>query len=318
MRASLAPSACYNRPMHRHAHEHDSAHRHGASRSEERRRLSLTLVVIAVYMAAEAIGGWLANSLALLADAGHMFSDAAALGLSLFALWIAQRPPDASRTYGYHRAEILAALVNGSTLVAVSLLIFIEAAHRVANPPQVEGLLMTGIAVGGLVVNLLALTILHGSHAGSLNVRGAWLHVVSDTLGSVAAIASGVLIWAYGWYWVDPVASVAIGLLVIHSAWQLLKESVAVLMESTPPHLDTEAIRSAMLQPEGVRGVHDLHVWTITSGLVALSAHVVVEHDRSQQLLLKQLRRLLHEQFGIDHVTLQLETPELYQPELPS
>lgn len=303
--------------MHQHAHAHEAGHGHGPSRGEDRRRLLLTLVVISLYMAAEALGGWWANSLALLADAGHMFSDAAALGLSLFALWIAQRPPDAARTYGYHRAEILAALANASTLVAVSLLIFIEAAQRISNPPEVRGLLMMGIAGGGLLVNLLALGLLHGGQAGSLNIRGAWLHVLSDTLGSVAAIASGVLIWLGGWYWVDPLASVLIGLLVIHSSWQLLKESVAVLMESAPPHLDSEAIRAAMSEPEGVRSVHDLHVWTITSGMVALSAHVVIDHDRPQQALLGQLRRLLHERFDIDHVTLQLETPELYQPELP-
>lgn len=303
--------------MHQHAHAHEAGHGHGPSRGEDRRRLLLTLLVIALYMAAEAIGGWLANSLALLADAGHMFSDAAALGLSLFALWIAQRPPDATRTYGYHRAEILAALANASTLVAVSLLIFMEAAHRISNPPEVRGLMMMVIASGGLLVNLLALGILHGGQAGSLNLRGAWLHVLSDTLGSVAAIASGVLIWLGGWYWVDPLASVLIGLLVIYSSWQLLKESVAVLMESAPPHLDSAAIRAAMSEPEGVRSVHDLHVWTITSGMVALSAHVVIDHDHPSQALLGQLRRLLHERFGIDHVTLQLETPELYQPEPP-
>lgn len=304
--------------MHQHAHSQEAGHGHGLNRGEDRRRLLLTLVVISLYMAAEAIGGWLANSLALLADSGHMFSDAAALGLSLFALWIAQRPPDATRTYGYHRAEILAALANGSTLVAVSLLIFIEAAHRVANPPEVQGLMMMVIAVGGLLVNLAALGILHGGQAGSLNLRGAWLHVLSDTLGSVAAIASGVLIWFGGWYWVDPLASILIGLLVIHSSWQLLKESVAVLMESAPPHLDSETIRTAMSDLEDVRSVHDLHVWTITSGMVALSAHVVIEHDRPQQTLLQELRRLLHERFGIDHVTLQLETPELFQPAPPS
>src|SRR5689334_7459151 len=185
-------------------HGHDHGHGHGQASVGNRRRLALTLGLAASYMLAEAVGGWLTGSLALLADAGHMLSDGAALGLSLFALWISQRPPDASRTYGYHRAEILAALANGSTLVGVALVIFVEAARRATDPPEVAGPLMTGIAVGGLIVNLLALGILHGSHAGSLNLRGAWLHVLSDTLGSVAAIASGALVWAYDWYWADP------------------------------------------------------------------------------------------------------------------
>ncbi len=278
----------------------------------------MTLALVAGYMAAEAVGGWLANSLALLADAGHMLSDAAALALSLFALWIAQRPPDALRTYGYYRAEILAALVNGSSLVAVALLIFVEAARRAAHPPEVQGSLMTWIALGGLVVNVIALAVLHGSHSSSLNVRAAWLHVLSDALGSVAAIASGALVWAWDWRWADPLASVLIGLLVIRSAWGLVKESVAVLMESTPHNLDADAIRTALLEQGGVREVHDLHIWAITSGLVALSAHVVIDDARLQQELLKQLRRLLHDRFGIDHVTLQLETPEVYQPQFPS
>jgi cobalt-zinc-cadmium efflux system protein len=304
--------------MHKHSH-HSHAIRdgHNHARSRDRTRLLLTLALVAGYMTAEAIGGWLANSLALLADAGHMLSDAAALALSLFALWIAQRPPDALRTYGYYRAEILAALVNGSSLVAVALLIFVEAARRAAQPPEVQGPLMTWIALGGLAVNLLALGVLHGSHTSSLNVRAAWLHVLSDALGSVAALTSGALVWAYGWRWADPAASVLIALLVIRSAWGLVKESVAVLMESTPHHLDADQVRAALRESAGVRGVHDLHIWAITSGLVALSAHVVIDDLRGQQELLQQLRLLLRERFGIDHVTLQLETPEVYQPALP-
>jgi cobalt-zinc-cadmium efflux system protein len=289
---------------HHHAH-HGSDHH--ANRSTDRAQLATVLALVLLYLVAEVIGGWWANSLALLADAGHMLSDAAALGLALFALWIAQRPADPRRTFGYYRAEILAALANGATLIAIAVYIFIEAFRRLAEPPEVMGGLMMGVACGGLVVNAIGLWILNSGKHGSLNVRAAWLHVLGDTLGSVGAIVAGMLMWAFQWYWADPVASVLIGALVLYSAWSLVKESVAVLMESTPQHLDVDQIRDAIIAIDGVLAVHDLHIWTITSGLNSLSAHVVVRDGADHAAVLRDVREALHEQFGIDHLTIQIE-----------
>lgn len=270
------------------------------------------LVLVLLYMFAEVVGGILTNSLALIADAGHMLSDAAALGLSVFAIWISQRPPTAKRTYGYYRTEILAALANGATLVAISIFIFIEAIRRIGEPPEVEGGLMMVIAAGGLLVNVAGLWILHAGRSESLNVQGAWLHVLSDALGSVGVITAGVLIWAFGWNWVDPAASMVIGVLVLYSSWALLREAVAVLMEEAPGHIDVDEVRDAIIAIPGVRAVSDLHVWTITSGIISLSAHVAVEESRPYQELLAEIREVLHDRFGIDHQTLQLE-PEGFE-----
>lgn len=292
---------------HCHSHHHHPHHQHGRNVGGNRRRLALVLVLAAIYMVAEAVGGWLTGSLALLADAGHMLSDVAALALSFFAVWIADRPRDARRTYGYYRAEILAALANGATLVLVALLIFHEAWQRLASPPEVPGGAMMAIASGGLLVNLAGLAVLHGGRHGNLNVRGAWLHVLSDALGSLGAIAAGALIWALGWNWADPIASVLIGALVIYASWRLLQEAVAVLMESAPRGLDVDEIARALAELPGVTGVHDLHVWTITSGLDAISAHLVAGDHLPYTQLLYSARTMLHERFGIDHVTLQVE-----------
>jgi cobalt-zinc-cadmium efflux system protein len=261
---------------------------------------------------AEVVGGLWTNSLALLADAGHMFSDAAALGLSFFALWIAEKPPDARRTYGYYRTEILAALANGAALVAVAVLILIEAYARFFNTPEVLGAPMMAIAFGGLAVNLLSLAILSSARDASLNLRGAWLHVLSDSLGSVGAISAGVLIWAFRWYWVDPAISALIGLLIVYSSWRLLTESVSVLMESAPRAVDVDMVRDALFGVPGVHSVHDLHVWTITSGMDSLSAHVVVADGHPAVPLLTEIRRLLASRFGIHHVTIQIE-PENFE-----
>jgi cobalt-zinc-cadmium efflux system protein len=290
---------------HHHHHTHDRL-------SGSRRRLAITLALTAGYMVAEVVGGLLANSLALLADAGHMLSDVAALGLSLFAVWIARRPPTPGKTYGYYRAEILAALANAATLLAVAVAIVVEAYHRAWNPPAVRGGLMMGVAAGGLAVNLVGLAVLGGGRGESLNVRGAWLHVLTDALGSVGALAAGALMWAFEWWWADPVASVLIGLLVVYSGWNLLAESAAVLMESAPGGIDVDEVREALRAADGVLGVHDLHVWSITSGMPALSAHVVADDGRPPGELLGELRTLLHDRFGIDHITIQVE-PEGFE-----
>lgn len=285
-----------------------------ASREKNRRRLTWTLVLVVVYMFAELVGGLLANSLALLADAGHMLSDAASLAMSLFAIWIARKPPTDERTFGYYRAEILAALVNGATLGAVAIYIFYEAFVRLGEPPHVQGPLLMGVAVGGLVVNLIGLWLLHGGKSENLNVRGAWLHVLGDTLGSVGAIVAGILIWTAGWHWVDPLASVLIAILILYSSWELLRETVSVLMESAPGHIDVDDVRDAMMQIDGVTGVHDLHVWSITSGLVSLSAHVVVGDLEDYSACLHAVRRMLAEEFDIRHTTIQIE-PDDYEHE---
>lgn len=284
-----------------------AGHDHGVGRNANRRRLAITLGLVTLYMVAEVVGGLLTNSLALLADAGHMLSDAGALALSLFAIWLAARPARSSYTYGYYRTEILAALVNGATLVAISIFIFLEAFKRIGEPPEVQGALMMGIATGGLVVNLVGLWILNAGRNASLNVRGAWLHVMTDALGSIGAIAAGALIWLFGWRWADPVASIVIGLLVVYSSWSLLKETVGVLMESAPAGIDVDEVRDSLLDVAGVEEVHDLHVWTITSGIVSLSAHLVAPGASERAAVLKAARKALHERFGIAHVTLQIE-----------
>ena len=286
-------------------HNHEQGHARG--RARDRQRLAIVLFLVTIYMLAEFAGGLLTNSLALVADAGHMLSDAAALALSLFALWIAERPANPRRTYGYYRAEILAALVNGATLIAIAILIFVEAYRRFSAPPEVMGGAMMAIAGGGLVINAIGLWLLHSSQSGNLNLRAAWLHVLGDALGSVGAIGAGLLVWAFDWYWADPLASVLIGALVLYSSWSLVKESVAVLMESTPRNLDVDRIRDAVVGLEGVEDVHDLHVWSITSGLDSLSAHVVVADGEEHIVVLRRVRQLLHEQFDIDHITIQIE-----------
>jgi len=284
-------------------------HRHegeAAQGKSPRWRLALTLSLAAAYMVAEVAGGLLSNSLALLADATHMLSDVAALSLSLFALWFARRPASSKRTFGYHRVEILATLANAATLVVTAVFIFIEAWRRFPSPPAVDGRLMTAIAVGGLVVNLVMLAILHGGRESSLNLRGAWLHVLTDTLGSVQAIAAGVLLVAFGWRWVDPLASLLISLLVLYSGWGLLREATAILMESVPAHIALEDVRRAILAVPGVAGLHDLHVWTITTGFVALSAHVTVTAV-DPAAVLGEVRHVLRDAFGIAHSTIQVE-----------
>jgi cobalt-zinc-cadmium efflux system protein len=311
----LAPEAA-----HTHAHEHGGhghGHGHGLGHTHlpqggegHERRLLWTLGLAAAYMLAEVVGGWLTGSLALLADAGHMLSDVAALGLSVFAIRIARRPPTPTRTYGHHRTEILAALVNGAMLVAISIFVMIEACRRLAAPPAVNAPVMMAVAAGGLLFNIVGMQLLAAGREENLNVRGAWLHVATDALGSLQTIVAGGLIWWLGWRWADPAASIVIALLVIWSSWSLLRDAVAVLMEGAPRHLDVVQVREALICLPGVVGVHDLHVWTITSGRDALSAHLVVGESSQRGKTLEQVRGTLAERFGIKHVTVQLEHDE--------
>jgi len=301
--------------MHGHSHDqHTDRHaaQHAEGRATQRRRLAFVLVIAAGYMVAEIVGGLYTGSLALLADAGHMGTDVAALALSLFAIWLAQRPASVEQTFGYHRVEILAALANGVALIAVALFIVFEAIERLGAPGEILGLPMLVVAFGGLIVNLLGLYLLHGNHDDNLNMRGAWLHVLSDAMGSVGAITAGALVWGFGWYWADPIASILIAALVVHASWLLLKETVGVLMEAAPPGVDVDEIRQALEETEAVASVHDLHVWTITSGLVSLSCHVCKSEELSSREILTALQELLKRRFSIEHVTIQIE-PEDFE-----
>jgi cobalt-zinc-cadmium efflux system protein len=297
---------------HHHGHSHGHAHGHDHARAgrDNARRLTITLALQAAYLVAEVVGGYLANSLSLLADAGHMLSDVAALALSLFAVWIAQKPATGRRTFGYYRTEILAALANAATLIAISIYIFWEAAQRLRSPEPVEGLIVLWVAVGGLLVNGIGAALLHGGREHSLNIRGAWLHLMTDAAGNVGVIVGGVLIWGWGLAWADPVVSILVGVLVIWSSWGLLKDSLGVLLEGAPSHIDVEAVRAALMEVEGVESVHDLHVWSITSGIEALSCHVVVggrDERRVSGEILADAHLVLRQRFGLNHLTVQIE-----------
>jgi len=284
-------------------------HRHGRV-AESQRRLSIVLILTSIYMVAETIGGWWTGSLALLADAGHMFADVAALTLALMAVWFGARPATPRKTFGYYRLEILAALINGVALVLVAFLILYEAYQRWSNPPPVRSREMMIVAAGGLLVNVVCAWVLHRDHQEDLNVRGAWLHVIGDALGSVGAIIAGALMLFFGWYAADPLFSGIIALLIIWSSWHLIRESTNVLLEGTPSHINLAAVEDAILETHGVDDVHDLHLWTITSGREALSAHIIHAHATSPPELLKELRTKLQERFGVDHLTIQMETPD--------
>jgi cobalt-zinc-cadmium efflux system protein len=261
-----------------------------------------------LFMLAEVLGGWWSGSLALLADGGHMFSDAAALGMSWLAAWLGSRPGSRQQTFGYMRAEILAAAVNAALLLVVAAGIGWEAFHRLQHPPDVRVGTMAAIALAGLLVNLLMLRVLHGGHSENLNLRGAWLHVVGDTAGSVGVLVAAGLLHG-GYAWADPAVSVAIGLLIAWSALRLLRDSAAILMEQAPATIDVDDVRDTLVSVPEVLGVHCLHVWTIASGFHAVSAHVVSGSAQPMSLL-AELQSRLRARFDIDHVTLQIEPPD--------
>ncbi len=277
-------------------------------RLADRRRLAAAFGLTLVILGLEVAGGLWTGSLALLSDAGHMLTDAVALLLSLAAVWVTTRPADVKRTFGYYRFEILCALLNGAILIPVSVGIAIEAYRRFRDPPQVDALPMMGIAAAGLFANGAVFWLLRRSQG--MNVRGAMLHVVTDALSSFGVIAAGAILWATGWRWVDPVASIAIAAIIVIGAIRLIREAVDVLLEAVPRHLDLASVLEAMQGVDGVTAVHDLHIWTLSSKLIALSAHLVVrpapvdENDR----LLGRVQALLMDRFGIDHATLQIES----------
>jgi cobalt-zinc-cadmium efflux system protein len=270
--------------------------------------LALTLGLTCAVLLIELAGSFFTGSLALLADAGHLLTDAGGLALALFAIWIAHRPPTPAKTYGYYRAEILAALVNALLLMGVAGFILTEAWQRLRTPEPVLAGPMAAVAALGLGVNVVCALLLHRAAAHSLNVRAAYLEVLSDALSSLATLVAAGVVLATGWTGADPLASVAIALLIVPRTWTLLRQAVNVLLEGVPPHLELAEIEHAMCAVPGVRRVHDLHVWTLTSGREAMSAHVVVADVGQSERLLGELHALLHARFGIDHTTVQLET----------
>ena len=273
---------------------------------DSRRRLTLALAITTVVMVVELVGGWLSGSLALLADAGHMLADAAALAVALFAAWIAQRPATPQRSFGFMRIEILAALVNGAVLIAIAIGIGLEAWRRLQSPPPVNGGLLLGVAAVGFVANVAAVAILHRGHQHSLNQKGAYLHVIGDLLGSVGALLAGAIVLATGWTLADPLISVLIGTLVLVSAWRLVKESTDVLLEATPAHIALSDGHDRIASVPGVDSVHDLHLWTVTSGVVAMSGHLVVRNPTDNQPVLEEIQGRMRA-LGINHVTVQVE-----------
>ena len=287
-----------------HSHDHSRE-----LRSASKRSLIAAFVLISGFMCVEVIGGIVSGSLALLADAGHMLTDAASIALALAAMHFAERPHSVQRTFGYHRLEILAALVNALALWLIVAWVLFEAYDRFTSVTEIDGGLMLGIGVIGLCVNLGAAWILHRSSSHNVNIEGAFLHVIADLLGSVGVVISGILIWTLGWTLADPIASVIIAILILVSSWRLMKKVVHVLLEGTPEHVDVYQLCSRLEAMEGVTLVHDIHVWTLSAGNEALTAHILTDPDYpgdAEDLRLR-LRDIIYNDFGIGHITLQLE-----------
>lgn len=300
-----------------HGHSHDHGHGHSHGNGANKKALLLSLVIITTFLIIEVIGGFLTNSLALLSDAGHMLSDSSALFLSLVAMYFAAKPPSPTKTYGFYRTEILVALLNGITLVVISIFIFWEAYQRLSAPPEVASLSMMGIAFIGLLANIAAAFVLmRGDYKNNLNMRSAFLHVLGDMLGSVGAIVAGFLMWKFGWYIADPIISIIVGILIMSSAWRVTKESVNVLMEGSPSNIDTQKVKDALTTIPGVTSVHDLHVWTVTSGFDSLTAHIHVKDDLPSYPVLQEALHLLKDNFGITHATIQIENSSVLHGEM--
>lgn len=292
------------------AHNHHTGHDHKvqSGRKGGGRRLVFAFFLTLGFMVVEAVGGWLSNSLALLSDAGHMMTDAAALGLSILALRIGAMPPSTKKTFGYQRFEILAALLNGLALWAMVGVILHEAWERLKSPPEISAAGMMLVAGLGLAVNLISIRLLHAHKDENLNIRGAFLHVVADFLGSVGVLAAGATVLLTGWTLVDPMVSLGICMLILWSSWGLVKDSVHMLLLGVPTHIDFRSVEEAILNHSGVCCLYDLHIWSIASGQEAISAHIVVPDGfEGKQKLLRDIVTGLKESFGVDHTTLQIE-----------
>jgi cobalt-zinc-cadmium efflux system protein len=262
----------------------------------------------------EVIGGFVSNSIALLADAGHMFTDVAALGLSLFVAWFSRQPATQQKSFGYLRWEILAAFLNGAALLLISAAIVVESVLRLKSPQPVEGGLMLGVAAAGLVLNVISARILHPSSQSNMNVRGAYLHVLGDLLASVGTVVAAVLIRYTGWLLADPLASFITTALIMRGAWALVRESVDILLEAAPKHIDLAAVRAQLEAIPGIEAVHDLHVWSVTPRMIAMSAHAICRNADTQQHVLEHIHDAMS-LFGIGHITVQLEQSEMLERE---
>ncbi len=302
---------------HNHSHSHGGGHDHNHVHITNKKILLISFIIITAYMVVEAIGGFVTNSLALLSDAGHMLSDSIALGIALLAFTFSAKAVNSGKTYGYKRFEILAAILNGITLIAVSLYIFYEAIERFANPPEVATTGMLIISSIGLLINIfVAWIMMHGADTkNNLNMRGAYLHVLSDMLGSIGAIAAALLMMFFGWGWADPLASVIVAVLVLRSGYYVTKSSLHVLMEGTPANVDFDTIVQTIRKIEGVEDVHDVHIWSITSNMNALTAHVIIDGNKTVFEAEKILKKVNHnlEHNNIHHIALQMESDQFDQ-----
>lgn len=315
--ASSRPSTdtSYHNPGHGHQHgSGHSAHGHAHATDAPVRALRIALALTAAFLVVEVVGGILSNSIALLADAGHMLTDVAALALSLFVAWFSRQPETPRKTYGYLRWEILAAFVNGAALLLISAWILWEALARMRSPEPVAGGLMLTVAIAGLIVNVIAARVLRASSERNLNTRGAYLHVLGDLLASVGTVAAAIAIRYTGWLTADPIASVLTTVLIMRGAWRLVRESVDILLESTPAHIPLPAVRAQLEAIPGIESVHDLHVWSVTPAVVAMSAHCIVREPAQHQHVLEHIHDAMR-LFGIEHVTIQLERNEMLERE---
>jgi len=297
---------------------HGHSHHLRSSSLSQQSALGIALGLTALFTLVEFVGGYLTNSLALIADAGHMLTDVAALGLSIFAVWFSSRPATAAKTYGFLRVEILAALINGSALLLISLAIFYESYYRLLTPPVVKSGTMLVIAFAGLVANLICAFFLHHSQHTSLNIRGALLHVIGDAVSSVGAILAGILMLWKQWYLADPLASFLVGGLILIGSWSLVKDSVNILLEGTPAHIDLTIVKGELSKVRGVESIHDLHIWTLTSGVHAMSCHAVLSGAEDRHKVLEELSHIVRSRFEIDHTTIQLEEFSLRHTEMGS
>ncbi len=291
----------------------DHSHSHGdfsELRKKSKSAMVMVLVLTTTYMVIEVVAGIYTGSLALIADAGHMLGDVAALVLALIAVWFAGRTPSEQKTYGYYRTEILAALLNGVVLVGLSLYILYEAFERFTHPPDILSGPMLGVAVGGLVVNLIAIKLLSGSSENSLNAKAAYLEVLGDLLGSVAVIIASLVIMFTGWKVADPIVSSLIGLMILPRTWTMIRECIHILMEGTPEHVDMKKLTERLMSVKGVINVHDLHVWTITSGRDAMSAHIRIDENAIPNVVLNEISMIAQSEFNLRHSTLQIEQQE--------
>lgn len=284
-------------------------HAHGgqSAAGKNKKNLAIVLGLTTAYLVAEIVGGLWTGSLALLADAGHMLTDVAGLALALLAIWFAEKPATPERTYGYYRFEILAALTNAVVLIGISLYILYEAYERFKNPPEVQSGGMLIIAAIGLVINIVGMFILRSGSKESLNMKGAYFEVLSDMLTSIGVIIAGIIMLTTGWYYADPLISAGIGLFILPRTWALLKESVAVLLEGTPTDVNLENLRESLTKIEGVAGIHDLHVWSLTSGVNAMSVHAVLLSDDQHDAVMTRVHDFVTKNFKISHVTVQTE-----------